>query len=360
MRVFQTFVLPDELVSKFKLSFAAANFSRNLISGGAFDKVYSLIPVNVRYNIGTVKEEGYEVIYSKWRNKDRIRARLSIFAEQWKIFKRLKKNDSIWFYNMNFINGYLFLLLKFFKPSVKLNIIVLDFTPAKSWKEQNYWFLKLINAADGTICLSPSGLFTVRNSVVLPGVIPSSSEEYPVITKLNKKFLLSGVISETIAMTARVLEAFSKLPDCTLYITGKVLEGEDTIKEYAEKYPNIVYLGSIPYCEYLKLLHQVTFQLSTRNPEMPENRFNFPSKIIEALLHNRIVVSTIRYPQLKGVEYLTVGSVNFAENLMHIDRMADSELIQYANQGDKIQRLFSTEVWNKCMIQIEKNNSRYA
>lgn len=357
MRIFQTFILPDKLVSKYKLSFAAANFSRHLISGRGFDKVYSLIPINVRHEIGLVKEDGYEVIYSKWRNKGRIRAKFSIFAEQWKIFKKLKKDDSIWFYNMNFMNGYLFLLLKFFKPSVKLNIIVLDFTPAKNLTEQNYWFLKLINAADGTICLSPSKLFTVKNSIVLPGVVPALNKEYPIITKPNKEFLLSGIINDTIAMTELVLEAFSKLPDCTLYITGKILENEDIIKEYTEKYSNIKYFGIISYSEYLKLLHRVTFQLSTRNSEMPENQYNFPSKIIEALLHNRIIISTIQYSQLKDIKYMIVGCENFAENLSHITRMTDNELIHYANQGDKVQKLFSTKVWNKYMTHIEKNNS---
>lgn len=356
MRVFQTFILPDRLVSKYKLSFAAANFSRNLISGGGFDKVYSLIPVNVKNEISSVNEDGYEVIYSKWRKKNGIRGKLAIFAEQWKIFRKLNKNDSIWFYNLNFINGYLFVLLKLFKPTVKLHVIVLDFTPAKSWKEQNYWFLKLINAADGTICLSPSELFTVKNSFVLPGVVPALKEEYPTISSPNREFLLSGIISDTIAMTKTVLEAFSELPDCTLYITGKVLEGEDTIKEFAEKYPNINYLGSLPYNEYLKLMHRVTFQLSTRNAAMPENRNNFPSKIIEALLHNRIIVSTIQYPQIKKIEYLTVDGKNLAADLEHIARMTDKELIRFANQGQKVEQLFSPVVWNKYMALIENRN----
>ena len=111
MRIFQTFVLPDELVIRHRLSFAAANFSRNLISGGGFDKVYSLIPVNVRGELGIVTESGYEVIYSGWRKKCRILAKVAIFAEQWKMFRQIHNGDSVWFYNMNMINGYLFLLL---------------------------------------------------------------------------------------------------------------------------------------------------------------------------------------------------------------------------------------------------------
>ena len=80
MHIFQTFVLPDNLVAKYKLSFAAANFSRNLISGGGFDKCYSLIPVNVRGKLPVVDEPGYEVVYSDWRIRSGILAKFAIFT----------------------------------------------------------------------------------------------------------------------------------------------------------------------------------------------------------------------------------------------------------------------------------------
>ena len=100
MRIFQTFVLPDDLVAKYKLSFAAANFSRNLISGGGFDKTYSLIPVNVRGDVKLRNEDGYEVVYSVWR-KFPILNKLAIFKEQICVFSKIHSNDSVWFYNLN-------------------------------------------------------------------------------------------------------------------------------------------------------------------------------------------------------------------------------------------------------------------
>lgn len=353
MRIFQTFVLPDNLVGKLKLSFAAANFSRNLISGGSFDKVYSLLPVNVSGELGKIKEPGYEVVYSKWRKKEGVRSKLAIFAEQWKIFRQVRKDDSIWLYNLNAINAYLFLLLKIFKPYVKRNIIILDFTPAKSWREQNYWYLKLINMAHGTISLSPSDLFKVRNSTMLPGVVPDSDIPIPSIEKVNREFLLSGVITETIAMINEVLGAFSKNPDCILHITGKASDFEEIIIEYSKKYPNIIYHGSLSFSDYLNLMHRVTFQLSTRNPDMPENQCNFPSKIIEALLHNRAIISTLNYPQLEKVSYLRIDANNMTEGLRIIAEMNDSELMRYVNQGDKIHSMFGTKVWNAWMAKIE-------
>lgn len=354
MRIFQTFVLPDNLVANYKLSFAAANFSRNLLSGSGFDKCYSLLPVNVKGELPAISEDGYEVVYSKWRSRGGLLAKLAIFKEQIYIFRHVHTGDSVWLYNLNIINALLFVLLKLFKPSVKLNVIILDFTPASSWKEQNYWYLKLLNKADGTICLAYSDLFKCANTAVLAGVVPISSGQEPLMTMPNKKFLLSGVLREEIAQITMVLEAFSKLPDCELHITGKT-DNETLVKEYAEKFENIIWHGMVSYEEYLKLLHSCTFVLSTRDPNFPENQCNFPSKIIESLLHNRIVVSTIQYKQLDGINYLIVPSEikNLIKFINQISSLDEVSLLEYANQGVKVTEMFSTKVWIKTMSEIE-------
>lgn len=355
MRIFQSFLLPDELVTKYNLSFAAANFSRNLTGGRVFDKVYSLLPVNVKGKLPPIKEDGYEVVYSNFRKMGGFIAKLAIFYEQWTIFKQVKKDDSLWLYNLNIVNSLLFILIKVFKPSVKLNIIVLDFTPVISWKEQNYWYLKLIIRADGIICLADSPLFKIKNTALLPGVVPPASEEYPKIDNPNKEFLLSGVISPVIASTPMVLEAFSQMPDCILHITGNVLEGKDMIKEYAAKYPNIQYHGAVSFKDYLDIMHKVTYQLSTRDESYPENQCNFPSKIIESLLHNRIVISTISYKQLEGIKYFKVDSncEAFKRQISEICSKPNEVLMQYANQGVLVAKMFSTEIWNSTMKNIE-------
>ena len=244
--------------------------------------------------------------------------------------------------------------MKIFKPSVKLNVIILDFTPAKSWREQNYWYLKLLNIADGTICLAHSNLFACSNSVVLPGVVPSSAGNEPVIKEINNKFLLSGVLYEEIAQLSKVLSVFSLIPNCELHISGKT-NNEDLIKDYVSKYPNIIWHGSVSFDEYLNLLHDCTFVLSTRDPEFPENQCNFPSKIIESLLHNRVVISTIDYKQLEGIKYFKTSSNPefFKQHIESIISLNDSDLLEYANQGNKVAEMFSTKVWNDAMLKIE-------
>lgn len=354
MRIFQTFVLPDHLVAKYKLSFAAANFSHNLISGGGFDKCYSLIPVNVNGELPYVESVGYEVVYSNWRKKGSLLAKLAIFKEQYFLFKQVRKYDSLWLYNLNVMNALLFVLIKLFKSTVKLNVIILDFTPTNSWKKQDYWYLKLLNKADGTICLANSDLFKCRNTVVLPGVVPFSAGNEPLIVNLNNKFLLSGVLNEEIAQITMILETFSQLPHCELHITGKT-DNEFMIKEYATKHSNIIWHGSVPFQEYLDILHDCTFVLSTRDPKYPENQCNFPSKIIESLLHNRIIVSTIYYPQLRGIKYFQIKSDPklFMRQLSELSTKSSSLLLEFANQGQIVIKLFSPKVWNQMMIKID-------
>lgn len=300
-------------------------------------------------------EDGrFELVYDKLRKKGGFWQKFAALKEQWTIFREIPKRSSIWFYNLNVLSALLFVLLKVFKPSVQLNVIVLDYTPAKSWREQNYWYLKLINSANGRICLAHSPLFKQNNSVTLPGVVPAQNEEFPLVVKPAMSFLLSGMLLPEIAQLEMVLKTFAELPQCELHITGTKGD-EEMLNEYANKYVNIHWHGQIPYKEYLDLLHSVTFLLSTRDPEMPENQCNFPSKIIESLLHNRIIISTIEYKQIDNIKYFKATSQQefFKQHIDAIAQMSSKFLMEYANQGKKVAEMFSTKVWNETMKMIE-------
>ena len=132
------------------------------------------------------------------------------------------------------------------------------------------------------------------------------------------------------------------------------------MKRYTDNHTNIIYHGVLPYDEYIELLHSVPFLLSTRNPHAPENQCNFPSKIIEALLHNRIIISTIHYEQLDGIKYFEVPAdiEGFTDSINVICRRTEEELIAYANQSNLVKERFSTKVWETTMRKIE--NQDYA
>jgi hypothetical protein len=65
-------------VVKYKLSFAAANFSRELISGVGFDRTVSLILVKVAGDAGLRPEDGHELVYSDRRKREVLLSKLGI------------------------------------------------------------------------------------------------------------------------------------------------------------------------------------------------------------------------------------------------------------------------------------------
>lgn len=236
---------------------------------------------------------------------------------------------------------------------------MLDFTPGR--KGVHFFSdaieINCINKMHGMIKLANSPLFTVENSVCLPGVVPANGLLYPQVTTVRKEFLISGALGDNIAMLPMLLEVFSLLPDLTLHITGNAPD-KDLVEKYTRKFDNILYHGMVSYEEYLHILHETPFLLSTRNPACSENQCNFPSKIIEALLHNRIVISTLHYRQLDGIRYLEVSSdkEGLKVDLQRISATPEAELLLYANQAKTVKERFSCEVWNKAIIKIENNH----
>ena len=351
-RIFVTHIISKNQILKCHLSIAACNFSYNLIGGNIFDKVYSILPTFVKGEI----EPFDGLVYSRFR-KNRFLFRLAPIVENLSLFCKIPRKASVWYYNCTTLNAFLIVLLKLFKPNVRQNLIILDYTPSRKPLER--FFLWLANRMNGTIRLANSPLFTCRNSVCLPGVVPLHVAEQPKITTITKTFLISGVLGDNIAMLPMLLDAFSKMPDMQLHITGKAPDLV-LLNQYTQQCNNIIYHGLVEYEEYLRILHDTTFLLSTRNPAMPENQCNFPSKIIEALLHNRIVISTIHYEQLEGIHYLEVAAdlEKFRMDLSHIAQMSQTELLIYANQADNVRQRFHVGVWKEWMQKIEGYEKR--
>lgn len=350
MRIFVTHIVPQDKVLYYGLSVAACNFCRNLIGGGMFDKVYSILPTFVMGNVETFPG----LVYSSMRN-NRLFRYLSPVIENVSLFVRIPKNASVWYYNCTILNATLIVLLKLFKPRVKQQMIILDYTPSKKLFDR--FLLWLSNHMHGTIRLANSPLFKCKNSICLPGVVPMYAEQYPQINEIKCEFLISGALGYQISMLPMLLDAFAKLPQCVLHITGNAPD-KDLVTQYTAKYDNIIYHGMVSYGEYLQILHATPFLLSTRNPKSLENQCNFPSKIIEGLLHNRILLSTLEYEQIDGIKYFKVGATNnsFIDSIKAIISMSDDQLLLYANQSEEVQRRFGCAVWINSMNEIEKGS----
>lgn len=350
MRIFITHILPEELIARYGLSFAAYNFSKNLISGGGFDKVYTTMPLNVSGDL-QCNVPGCELIYSHMRTKGHLLSRLSTFFEQFHIFCRIPRRSSIWLYNLGILNAYLFLLVRLFKPSVKIYVIELDFTPPMKTFSLMSLFLWFINNSDGLIKLADSELFNNKNSICLAGVTPEHVEA-PLVEQVEPTFLLSGALNPQISSIPMILDAFAQVPECKLHITGR-FDDMVLMDRYTSNCKNIVYHGVLTFKKYIDILHSVTYQLSLRDPEWGDNSCNFPSKIIEALLHNRAVVSTMHYSQIEGIDIIeterTVDSF-----VMTLRMLCKNSSMRYVNQGNKTTSMFSVKVWNYWMSELEK------
>lgn len=350
-------LLPKEKIKKLNGSMAANNFCYNLISGNGFSDVIPFLPVGYVDKADLVYDDKrVQLFYSRWRKNTWLR-KFSFVPENIMMFNEIQRYSSVWFYNLPYTTILLFILLKLFKPSVSCNLIMLDFTPKRKGTRSVYDAIEIacINHMRGMIKLADSPLFTVKNSVCLPGVVPDDGKEYPKVQNMKKAFLISGALGDNISMLSMLLDAFSQMPEHTLHITGKAPD-EKKVEGYASKYKNIIYHGMVEYDEYLRILHATPFLLSTRDPRYPENQCNFPSKVIEALLHNRIIVSTIHYPQLDGIKYFEVGTdiEDFKKDIQAISRTADEVLIQDANQSGIVKEKFNVRVWNEWMKRIEE------
>lgn len=346
---------PKDRLMQYGLSLSASNFNYNLIAGNGFDKVYSIYPGFVSGDLDKPDDESFDAIYSKWRGKGGLRQRMARFIEQFKVFKLIPDGSKVWFYNVTTINVLTILLLKFFKPSCSLNIIELDYAPDELFHKL---MLPLINSVNGRICLSTYEGFNKENSICLPGVIPNgSSKNNPIIEMVTKDVLISGALKENITMLGMVLDAFAEMPEFNLHISGVLIDFKDKVIEYSKKYPNIHFYGKMPMTEYQELLQRVPISLNTRKPSAIENKCNFPSKVIEAFCYNRIVASTIHYPQLEGLKYFDLGSdkESFKASIRNMFNLSNDELLRYANQGEAAENMFSAYRWFAIMNKIEHN-----
>jgi hypothetical protein len=162
---------PVDVAKELGVSIAASNFSINLLTGGAFDKAYSILPPFVGGKQPRVRLQSklFHIEYSIFRRLPKSLSFVAPLIEQISIFLRIPRRAHVWFYNITTLNYYLIRCLKLFKPSVKLYVIVLDFTPGQ---KNGLKVMNMINDADGRISLSNYGGISKAN-LLLPknGVI---------------------------------------------------------------------------------------------------------------------------------------------------------------------------------------------
>ena len=342
-------IIPNKLVHLLHSPQAVNNFCFNLIDNKCFEEVYSIIPIS--YNDERIKSDDNVKYFTQKKHSNKYVAVLFLLLSNLSCSLQARKADTIWFYNIVKSNIISYLILRYiFKK--KVYVILLDYTPCNNkFSLQNY-IPFLIKKSFGLISLSSRTEITHPNMDYIAGIIP--------IDKIMKKtsnpndklrFLFSGILGRHTGFDLAI-DVFEKLPDCELYVTGF---GElDSVN--FNKYINIKYLGYLSYEEYLKLYNEVDICLSFRDPKFPENINNFPSKILEYFSFNKIVISTISYPELKDFKYFSCDYKieNVTKIIEHVCRLQKNKLISYFDNSEALKNNFSEIKWRNTLNRIER------
>ncbi len=105
-------------------------------------------------------------------------------------------------------------------------------------------------------------------------------------------FMYAGLLNHVTGVNL-LLDAMKqvKRQDIRLWISGKG-ELEEAVRAAAKEDDRICYLGHLPYEEYIQKLEEADVLVNPRDMSLPENRNNFPSKIMDYLAAGKMIVST--------------------------------------------------------------------
>ena len=173
-----------------------------------------------------------------------------------------------------------------------------------------------------------------KNAIVVNGAIQWSNFQ-GIQKPLQKKlitFLYSGMLNQVTGLDL-LLSAFrmTKNPDYRLIICG---QGSDMLKEIENSCladSRIIYKGYVSKKEYFDLLGQAHVVVNPRNMEMRQNKYNFPSKVMEYIASGRVVLST-RFVGYDNYERYLLFAESDARDLCVMLDVAASESIEHGEE----------------------------
>lgn len=295
------FVSEEEALKNPGFSLAANNYQQKFIDITRPKLAISIVPIFIH------KKISYNYIYEPVifvHNYTSIRIKVlyliyKTLLDNINVFILIKQSSirHIWFYNLTKSNFLSILFLKFFSKK-KLFVIIADYDSGNSlFTKLSNMLLKKI---DGAIVLN-SNITIIKNKQILPGILFAKDIIPPSKKTLSKNILFSGSLGETTGFEF-VLEFFSKYPEYELFVSGSAYnysekEFENIINTYSV-FSNIHFLGNLTYAKYLKVLDSCDIALSLRDSQDVQHDYNFPSKIMEYLSRNKIVISTKSYKDI--------------------------------------------------------------
>lgn len=350
-QIFITQVVPKNDVSRLHLSQAANNFCFRIAETCDCHHI-SIVPISISDMLFVDQADGCTYIQVRKFTHGGIGKWLNSLLENIQTFKYVKKcpERDVWLYNIILPNILLFYLLKCFTRK-RVHVLLADYNPDRYPSLIRKIILSTLQKCDGIISLSGRCKIKGQQILNIPGIYPQK-EISQSIGKFhgNHNFLLSGTINNNTGLKL-ALETFKEVKDANLFISGTAGANElSLIRQYEKAYSNIHYLGLLPtYSDYLKMLDEIDFVLSLRNPNEMVNLYNFPSKIIETLARNRPVISTIRYIELEGFNYFTCeySTIALKGLLIKLLDISEEEMEPYLDNYKLLSKRFSELAWRE-------------
>jgi len=360
MSIFVTQLIPHNEVKNVKgIVQAALNFSHSIIDAIKPEHVYALLPITEKKTQNFVFEYDHTtMVQCRFFPQNKVFRVLNIIIENFILIKNIliSKQNNIWFYNINHHNVICYVTLRlFFKK--KCFILLADFSPEYI---SSKLFLLFMRFSDGIISLSSNTRHFFpkhKNFEINPGIINPRGFVKLKTTNIKKRnFFFSGNLNLHKGIDLAI-ETFSKLPMYDLYITG---EGntEMYIRQMADKFKNIHYLGFLDYQSYLEILNKIDIVLSLRNPKYIENEYNFPSKLFEYFINKKLVVSTLKYSSIdENLFFLSEYNEESLRSIIEKIQITNDEQIEskLLNARKYVLTNFSFDNWETLMHKVEYN-----
>jgi glycosyltransferase involved in cell wall biosynthesis len=356
MRVLICELVPNEKVASFTNVGQAANtYILNFIKACSFTKAFAFVPIQIKEKQNFENTDQVEFFQTRTFKHAGALKFLNRLVESFKMLKRLYKyrKEHIWFYNITQHYFIIYLVAKYIYRS-KVYVLLADLYLNEDKFSLNKYFIRLIEKSEGVIALSKGAenlkikQLKISNGIVSPITAPDNKS-------INKQdYLFAGALNKMKGIDF-ALEAFSKMPDKNLLISGNgtLL---NMVKEYEAKFPNIKYLGWLDYPAYVKIMSDVTFCLSVRNPDDEENKYNFPSKIIEFFQYGKIVISTLPYDGIPDEMFIYTDYTNegLRKTLSVIEAMPPEKVHEQSeNVKEFVEANFSYKAINDLVTAIE-------
>jgi glycosyltransferase involved in cell wall biosynthesis len=170
----------------------------------------------------------------------------------------------------------------------------------------------------------------------------------------TKVLMYSGTLNEANGFRL-LLDAFSRVedPSIQLWVTGKG-SMQDTVKKSERADTRIHYWGFVERQELLNLMTESLVLINPRPPSYPENRYNFPSKLIEYMATGRPVISTATADlELEYGEFVFLTREDPDALAQIIDQVFDMPRMQLRSRGERgRQHILESKSWGPLSAKV--------